>query len=1202
MGLQKGLGPRITRLNAKKPLQKIESGDDGVIKNNLIFPLAVQRDLGLIRSGLLLRDIIFGYSQPSTMLDIFTRFGGISEETTTGSITCVGPEGSSQGDIGIDDWLKQQPLRIRGLGDALVETKNLGLTSREFTVEQQAVLIEKIQQLRALVKDYIIKQHVKYEREIAAMKLEGNPFLQGEALEEMMAILVSEPQLQPRVEELGKILPAYKGNDIATIAGICVKMSDLFLTTMAGVPAPLARERNRASRDTFMEVLRQTSLKIMKRENAGQEPQPIQCPHARSLQEIRKVKDSTDRMKLFAKFLARFQGPRKDNWIICAASPRDSPHNLICYHEILLLQEFLHPREKNTIHKELLLAFSGGTFHGKYICKNCGQPISQINYDQGIEFDENGRPMSGRAVLVDEDGVATEEFQQLLGAPVEAVNEAEFTNETQAMIYKTAKTIFDAVGIYPDTETYAHIIERVEGEVAKQPSRDEYARLLKARAKAGKQEGKPLDYDILIMRIIVCSTAANVLIEVQTHVPDYIVRMKIPGCVAGFTGFPLGKDEDKTGLKYISCAVSSIQRNEAPWNMTGFLLQPSEKKRQEIIEASVAKMAAEAVKTAAVQQLISVKRSYYEKLYGTTTIGTSIPEFVLPRFKPYPYYITPEEAAQAPVIPEGATDAEAARGWIQMAHRAARESGNFVRGSPYSETTSCYTSIREPRGFWGAKESTFPTLPSKKAPHGQSGSQITLHFKPRRSPRLLAEPPEDLFYRVFLRVCYDGPRKGLPHEPGLTHTCYHCGFVFPEDPYIESPMPPLVKDLFKEWQAEVEGIITKGKTALETQEISVTKETFQDVLDTTHLRYRVGLQEAEKPVTGSALLDRLRSIDPPPFDTWTVLMSQTIERTMKLTPKPSEMEVADAYGPMSDFVAQELDDIGRRVGEVSMTAIRDILKQSPSQIVESVRTYFLVPFRRLLQGFNTDSLKVPSSYKLPLDTREKVHGAMEEHFYYLKELKKYVKGYTQMKLEVARAQLDAILPVIQKEIRATLIPGGAEAIPYILGTIITGILSEFINPNVVPPSGGGEGGAYEPTARVPIKILEVCLSRLNLEGLKLSEDAIRDIVSRRIEAEKMVFINKLDRMTPEEKKVELMKKRLGLGDWSVGGTKAIYSLDPEQIERERLQRIEMGVGDFVRDAGALEHAQNLIQDEAFGGGGNGTEGGYDNAQMAEDDY
>jgi hypothetical protein len=109
------------------------------------------------------------------------------------------------------------------------------------------------------------------------------------------------------------------------------------------------------------------------------------------------------------------------------------------------------------------------------------------------------------------------------------------------------------------------------------------------------------------------------------------------------------------------------------------------------------------------------------------------------------------------------------------------------------------------------------------------------------------------------------------------------------------------------------------------------------------------------------------------------------------------------------------------------------------------------------------------------------------------------------------------------------------------------------------------------------------------------------MIARRVEAEKMTFINKLDRMSPEEKKVELMKKRQGLGDWAEGVTKAIFSLDPDQYERERVQRIEMGVGDFVAGDGVAAAAA-AINDENFGGGGAGAEGGYDNAQMEADDY
>ena len=1198
---QKGLGPRITRLKDKEPLRRIESGDEGVIHNQLLFPLSKERNLGLTRSGSIFKDIALGGSKTETFLDIMKSLGGIPEDAAAGGIISVGAEGNTTGNIAIEDWIKAQPLRIRGLGEALVEVKNMGLAQKELTADQQSALVEKIQQLRATVVGTILSEHNTSEKLRAQLRLEGKPFLQGEALEELMTVLSSEPQLQPRLEELKKLLPAYKENDIAMVAGICKNASDLFLTTMAGVPGPLARERNRKSRDTFLETLRQTLLKVLKRENAGQEPQPISCPHVRSLHELRKVRDHDDRMKLFAKFLARFQGPRKDNWVMCAASARDEPHQLVCYHEVLLLQEFLHPKEKDTLHKELLLAFSGGVFHGRYICKNCGQPISQMNFDQSIEFDDSGRPMSGRAALVDKDEIQSEEFRLLLGAPSEKTEGAEFANATQETIYKSARQIFDVLGIYPEQESYKHITERVESEVLKQPSREEYAKLLKARERAGKAEGKPLDYDVLINRIIVSAVAAHVLIEIQTHVPDFVIRMKVPGCVAGFSGFPLGKEEDKTGVNYISCAVASIKRNEAPWNLTGFLLQPNDKKRQEMIIASVTKLAADAVKTASVQQLISAKRSYYEKIYGSVNMGGQLPEFVIPRFRPSPYYITPEEAAKDVVVPAAATEPELARAWIQSAHRIARENGNFVRGSPYSETSSCFTPVEKPGEFWKDKAGAMPALSGKLAPRGQNGSQVTLHFKPRRVARLLSEPPEELFYRVFLRVCYDGPRKGLPHEPGYTHKCIWCGFVFPEDPYIESPAPPLVKELFKEWQTEVENIITKGKSALESQKVVVTKDTFQELLDSAHNRFRVLPVVQEKPISGMTLLDRLARIEPEPFDGWRALLVGTIERVAKLTPSADRMSVADAYGPMSNFVASSLETVERRLNERSVRAMNRLIEQSPSQVVESVRTYFLVPFQRLLSGFHTDTLKVSTRYQLPVPTREDINNALQAHFAYMIPLSKQVKDYTRLKLEEAKKNLAAVLPIIQNEIRAMLVPGGQSAIPYIVGSLLLGILMEFVNPNVVPSDRGATGGAFEPTARVPLNILEICLGRFEVEGMNFTDEQIRNMIAQRIEAEKMTFINRLDKLTPEEKKVELMKKRLGLGEWAVGGTKAIFSLDPDQYERERVQRIEMGLGDFVTGAEG-EAAGLAAQDDAFGGGGVGAEAGYTVDQMEADDY
>jgi hypothetical protein len=59
-------------------------------------------------------------------------------------------------------------------------------------------------------------------------------------------------------------------------------------------------------------------------------------------------------------------------------------------------------------------------------------------------------------------------------------------------------------------------------------------------------------------------------------------------------------------------------------------------------------------------------------------------------------------------------------------------------------------------------------------------------------------------------------------------------------------------------------------------------------------------------------------------------------------------------------------------------------------------------------------------------------------------------------------------------------------------------------------------------------------------------------------------------------------KQLGLKEWAIGGTNAIQRYDSDQYEVERQQRADMGFAEMFEAGGAEE--------------------GYDNTQIAEDDY
>ena len=1169
ISLLRGLGPRSTRIREKEPPRVIESAEEGSTITTLVFPLSEQRSLGSIRSGRLANDIAFSDFTQQTMMDILERLDGIPTVPTTGGIISVGENGNTDGSIPIEDWLANQPLYPLGLADATIELANYGFTNQEFNVQQQEVIINKIDSYRALIKQYITELRDSMVKVISQQSVTENPFLQGEAYTTLFETLESEPLLSAIVKEIQRVLPIYKTNDIAVVAGIMQASADLFLTTMAQAPAPLGLERNRRVRDQYMEALKNALKKSEINSLAVYIPEPNTCPHVKDLVLVKKQRDNTLQMKLLAKFLTKYEGTRKDNWINCSACKE----HLVCYHEVLLLKEFLHPREKDTLHKELLLTFGGGQFHGKYICRNCGQPIMELELDTNMEFSDDGVPTS--SIINREEGALTDVLDEILGPEAGEEEELEFETADQKIIYKAARKLFDTVGIHAKDAAYEKIVQRVESDLVKQPSREDYKRISKGK--------RVVDYDIFINRILVASLAANCLLEIQTDVPGYVLRYKMPGCRAGFTGFPLGNEKDRTGVEYIICAVSSIRESTPPWNLTGFQAETNEKKRQTAIEALVNRNFETLLANAAVQQQISVKRAYLQKVYGGVTYAEQLPENIPDGFRPYPYVKEGEEAAASPVVSDAATPREKIRGWVSSAHQMGKDNGNYVKGSPLSDATCCLARIQEPGKFWKEKGNGLPVLPSKTAPRGPINSHLTVHFKVRPASVYEVSVPPEILYKIFLKVCYHGPRKGLPHEPGYTNICAHCKFIFPENPYEPRPLPPISTESMKTYREEVEASVLKGKVALETQGITVNSKTFESILDSTHRAFHVDPPVLKKPIAGMSLLDGLRAMKPEPFDGWLGLITETMETLSKLPPNSSNLDMARAYGSMSNFAADLIAIFKREIGEENGAALEKILEDASA--VETIQTYILIPFQRIVTGFHTQSLVFSGSFNLEGgNIEDDINNNIKHHLEFMSLLEKRATGFTLEKIKWTRSRLAQVIVFLQKYIRGAYIPGGEVGLPYIVTALLGGILGEFIDPGFIPANTYTEG-MIDPGSKAPIQILDICVQKIRKEGLRFTDEQVKEIINRRDEIEKLSFIRRFENLTPQEKSVAKMNKKLGLKEWAVGGTKAIYAYNPEQYDIERQQRVEMGFTELV-DTGVVA----------------GDEGGYDNAQMREDDY
>ena len=79
---------------------------------------------------------------------------------------------------------------------------------------------------------------------------------------------------------------------------------------------------------------------------------------------------------------------------------------------------------------------------------------------------------------------------------------------------------------------------------------------------------------------------------------------------------------------------------------------------------------------------------------------------------------------------------------------------------------------------------------------------------------------------------------------------------------------------------------------------------------------------------------------------------------------------------------------------------------------------------------------------------------------------------------------------------------------------------------------------------------------------QLTREQIEEQLQIRAEKEEAYFIDKFDKLDRDMRQVELMKKRLKIGDWAVGTTKNLFRYDADFFEFERDQRAAMGVPDF----------------------------------------
>ncbi len=1222
--LRKGLGT-ITRRGTPSGTEVHIAPESAPIKADIIFPLRYSASLGTTRSGQILYDMVHSKEPIKCMSEILEETGPVSEVPQADSVLAIGVKGNTLGNIKLADFIGI--LKLRGLGpsEMLHTLSQYGLNKMELNNEVAEVLFEKVKSNINAIKNYLRtvreelnKQGVfENKPEVDNLLIE----LKGWLLETLVA---NEPMLAEIVKKFTNQSPRLTNSDYALISYLYVQEPDLFLAVAGQQAAQVAIERRLSTLRANQQIIHNHLAKERKEQNAGEAPKPNTCEHVAQLQTINRIDDDNERMYELSKFVIRYQGNREQNWIKCSVCARD----LLCVHSFLELQQFMHPKERDVLRKELLLNFCGPVMGNIYTCRNCGQGMGELEFDNNIQFDDEGRPMMGRAEIVDKDAAEMEEREDAYTAPIDKSKLFDFGSDSKNHLYETLKDLSNRLGITPTREDYEHVIRRLYSSINAFPSREEF--IADNRARFGPNKPLP-DYDKLLQLNHVTYACAHLLIHIQTRIPDYIVSVTLPGCARpGFIGYPIGQEEDTTGIDYIACAAASIMKNSAPWNMTGLQKEP-DAKRQKILSTKImAAIQTKLIQDSEIQQLILSKRKYNTDIYGLVAGGERPRDELSPFFLPLQRTITPKEANEkgSVIIPEVTTHMTGtarANIWIQKANGLVEENGrsegDLIIGSPFSDATCCFSSVNRPLEFWKKPSLRLPELPIREMNYGRRNTLLNVRFNPRARQNILPSPQSNMYYILFLNVCYQGERKGYPHEFGFNHQCPHCGLqLSPFEKSIEdidvSMKPGAIEKEITKIVADEANYLTG---LLEQQGVQVNEDTFTDLLNTQH---KINSVEPYRPPRSQNTFDALREfalLDPPPVPTWMGHMEELITNFSKLTADADLSEIYENLAQISTIASDAMKALDGRLtirkDKKLINTLMSITTLPPNDVAEVILTYFIIPIQRLINQVDPGLLK-----KLPEELRfdiadvhvQDIHEIIDNHISVIREFNsEFTSGrnsFAQAKLKFFIAQISQIPSLLRRTMISNLY-GGERTYKYLIQALIFPPLATLLSPNDLPsPEYTQSAGAVigDPNSgRLLTSIIVSVIKKYNEERISYSPEQIQMILEDLAEKEKNAIIKEIDRMSDEEKKIDAIFRRNRMGDrWGVGGTNAIREYDAEHFVRERIQRAKAGQIEFNSFDPNAMYSSAERPDNKYGGysfGNDDSGGGYDTYDYNNDD-
>ena len=766
---------------------------------------------------------------------------------------------------------------------------SIGLRSYEWTPELSEVIWTAVKKAQATY----IKMYDKFLESVEVHIKGTKPYEFGSGIPDTSPIFTQAVKLKEIGEALAQMAlhnPTNYKWDLAQAQYIYSKaegcLTRLFYLSQEEIPHPelayaIADYKQEISRKMLHSLEYYNSLSKYKGE-----PVINTCPHCKDLDTIRSVMmyDESKFIKLLGDFLARYQGDRKANWVQCKVCQL----NLICIHEVMKFYEKTHPGRSPALSKEILLDFGGAAFNGRYVCKNCGIPIAEFEYDNHLEYDDEGRPLAGRAPVEEGKTSPEDELTKILDMAMNKET-VKFDDPVKTQLYEIISILTLNTGFMFNLDTIKSLVDKVYiYETTTLQSETEYEAI---RARSKKKASMPL-YESFKSTIEIAFIAAILLCEIHTMEPLPELVYPFAGCNFSRGGYPIETDDVSVNgaFEYIVCVIANMNRDQRPWNITDWWGESSPEDRKVKVRNWIGLMLKEppiamSLQTAKEKYLIYKKESALQ-----ATASDIIPAHFRPTSQAMPpdFDITniavPKRLVDSvstapigeiePVIKERAYQLAVTD--ILRSHIEAKETGMINPASQRSESNCRFLSISDIKhGSEAERESAdfafVETVLHKRDPNSQSnGGHLWVRWTPPEPTVSIPVAPDASYFKLFMRTCFKGQRAGEIHEFGkrlngkdIVYECRHCKFQAQRDPLV------LMSDLNDE---ELYNSNTKRKgppstkiqdearAVLAASGVAVDASTFDELLNTVCRKQTVDPYVVPRKADSRAIITELMSL------------------------------------------------------------------------------------------------------------------------------------------------------------------------------------------------------------------------------------------------------------------------------------------------------------------------------------------------------